>query len=140
MYNSILDPQLTLDNGDYETKIQAWINFNPVKYTELVCERAVIELKKLLSQLPPETKCEYIEGSAYIDSPRYYNYRGDEFRFKIKTENGLFKNNEQAQCYLRSFFLDDWEAEFGAAYGIYEYISSNYGIADFPYDKAVSVT
>ncbi len=131
MYNSILDPAFTLD--DEELSENDWIKFDNKLYSKFVCERAVIELKELLCQLPEELKCEYIEGSAFIDSPEFYNYRTDEFCFKIRCESDM--TDKEMQEYFTEFFLDDWNAEFGSAYEIYEYISGNYGVGDFYYEE-----
>ena len=47
-----------------------------------------------------------------------------------KTTIGM--NETRMQEYLRDFFLADWNAEFGAAYRISAFISSNYCVGDFP--------
>jgi uncharacterized protein YeaO (DUF488 family) len=132
LYQSLLAPDFTLrqDGKDSEKE---WDNFHVQKYTALVLEQAVLELKKILERLPAERRCVYVEGSAHI----YANYAQnilDRLYFKVKTETGIGMNEARIQEYLRDFFLDDWNAEFGAAYRISEYISSNYHVGDFPSD------
>jgi hypothetical protein len=136
MYQHILDPGVTLcdDKTDYE-KV-----FNIKRYREIVKERAVVELKKLLATLPEEWHCEYVEGSAEIHSDYMRNIL-DRLYFKVthsdKSKNGWDISEATLQDYLTSFFRKDWDAEFGASYRIYEYISSNYTEEEF-YDEEVS--
>ena len=86
MYNSLLSPDFTLErmaeNDAQQVEIDAlWNRFDFKKYSDFVCERAVIELKKLLKRLPDSMRVRYVEGSAEIYSPPYYNYGGDELMY-----------------------------------------------------------
>lgn len=89
MYNSLLSPDVTLDEDVQDDAQEAarealWNRFDSRKYSDFVRERAVIELKKLLKRLPSGMRVRYVEGSAEIYSPPYYNYGGDELIFRIK--------------------------------------------------------
>ena len=89
MYNSLLSPDFTLErmaeNDAQQAKIDAlWNRFDFEKYSDFVCERAVIELKKLLKRLPRSMDVRFVEDSAEIYSPPYYNYGGDELIFRIR--------------------------------------------------------
>ena len=130
MYRSLLDPSFTLGR-DGEAGEKTWERFNAQKYNALVCDLAVEELEKLLERLPADKRCVYISGSASI----YANYPHnilDRFHFKVRTEERSDMDEARLQEYLCGFFLDDWNAEFGAAHRISEFISSNYCIGDFP--------
>jgi hypothetical protein len=59
----------------------------------------------------------------------------DRLYFQVRTKSGIGMDEARLQEYLFGFFIGDWEAEFGAAYRIFEYISSNCGIGDFPFDE-----
>ena len=134
MYNSLLSPEFTLD-ADTETeeqeaeREQLWERFDIKKYSAFICERAVIELKALLKQLPSNMRVRYVEGSAEIYSPPYYNYGGDELIFKIRALS--HRSRKGMQRYLDRFFTHEWNAEFGTDYRIYEYIRENMGLEDF---------
>lgn len=131
MYNSILDPGFVLELAydDIEDLDELLFRFDSEKYKKVVLEQAVIELKELLKGFPKELQCKYVEGSAYIYSPPYYNYSTDTLYFKVTAETIMSPN--ELQEYLANFFLEDWEDEFGAAYRIYEYISLNYCLESF---------
>lgn len=133
MYNSLLSPEFTLET-DEDTEMNAererlWQRFNMDKYSALICKRAVIELKELLKQLPSNMRVRYVEGSAEIYSPPWYNYGGDELIFKIRALS--HRSQKGMQRYLDRFFSDEWNAEFGPDYRIYEYIRENMGLEDF---------
>ena len=138
MYNSLLSPDFTLErmaeNDAQQAKIDAlWNRFDFEKYSDFVCERAVIELKKLLKRLPDSMRVRYVEGSAEIYSPPYYNYGGDELIFRIRARS--HRSQKSMQCYLENFFREEWNKEFGSDYAIYEYIRENKGIEDFLLDE-----
>ena len=138
MYNSLLSPDFTLErmaeNDAQQAKIDAlWNRFDFVKYSDFVCERAVIELKKLLKRLPDSMRVRYVEGSAEIYSPPYYNYGGDELIFRIRARS--HRSQKSMQRYLDNFFREEWNKEFGPDYAIYEYIRENKGIEDFLLDE-----
>lgn len=124
-YNTILDPAVTLD-GD-ETSESQWDQFQFAKYMETVKELAVRELKKLLAKLP--TKITYVEGSAWIDSPNFYNYRNDMLCFQAEADVGM--TEKQLQQYIEDKLALEIDQEFDAAYRIYEYISGNYTVESF---------
>lgn len=121
MYQSILDPDVTLDKES--TNENEWKYFSVEEYKKLVILRSIIELKSLLEMLPEEWRCEYVEGSAEIRSNYSHNIL-DRLYFKVVNSSGIAE--EVLQNYLASFLLNDWEDEFGAQYRIYEYIASNY--------------
>lgn len=133
MYNSLLSPEFTLEtDADIEMDAERerlWQRFDVKKYTAFICERAVIELKALLKQLPSNMRVRYVEGSAEIYSPPWYNYGGDELIFKIRALS--HRSRKGMQRYLDRFFTDEWNAEFGPDYRIYEYIRENMGLEDF---------
>ena len=141
MYNSLLSPDFTLErmaeNDAQQAEIDAlWNRFDFKKYSDFVCERAVIELKKLLKRLPSGMRVRYVEGSAEIYSPPYYNYGGDELIFRIKARS--HRSPKSIQRYLSDFFREEWNKEFGPDYAIYEYIRENKGIEDFLLDEEAS--
>ena len=133
MYNSLLSPEFTLEtDADIEMDAERerlWKRFDIKKYTAFICERAVIELKVLLKQLPSNMRVRYVEGSAEIYSPPWYNYGGVELIFKIRALS--HRSRKGMQRYLDRFFMDEWNAEFGPDYRIYEYIRENMGLEDF---------
>lgn len=138
MYNSLLSPDFTLErmaeNDAQQVEIDAlWNRFDFKKYSDFVCERAVIELKKLLKRLPDSMRVRYVEGSAEIYSPPYYNYGGDELIFRIHARS--HRSLKSMQRYLENFFREEWNKEFGSDYAIYEYIRENKGIEDFLLDE-----
>ena len=138
MYNSLLSPDFTLErmaeNDAQQAEIDAlWNRFDFKKYSDFVCERAVIELKKLLKRLPDSMRVRYVEGSAEIYSPPYYNYGGDELIFRIRARS--HRSLKSMQRYLENFFREEWNKEFGSDYAIYEYIRENKGIEDFLLDE-----
>ena len=129
MYNSLLSPEFTLET-DEDTEMNAereqlWQRFDVKKYADLIRDRAVIELK----QLPSNMRVRYVEGSAEIYSPPWYNDGGDELVFKIRALS--HRSQKGMQRYLDRFFSDEWNAEFGPDYRIYEYIRENMGLEDF---------
>ena len=133
MYNSLLSPEFTLEtDADIEMDAERerlWQRVDIKKYSAFICERAVIELKELLKQLPCNMRVRYVEGSAEIYSPPWYNYGGDELIFKIRALS--HRSRKGMQRYLDRFFTDEWNAEFGPDYRIYEYIRENMGLEDF---------
>ena len=138
MYNSLLSPDFTLErmaeNDAQQAKIDAlWKRFDFEKYSDFVCERAVIELKKLLKRLPRSMDVRFVEDSAEIYSPPYYNYGGDELIFRIRARS--HRSQKSMQRYLENFFREEWNKEFGSDYAIYEYIRENKGIEDFLLDE-----
>ena len=141
MYNSLLSPDFTLeedvqDDAQGAAREALWNRFDFKKYSDFVCERAVIELKKLLKRLPSGMRVRYVEGSAEIYSPPYYNYGGDELIFHIKARS--HRSQKSMQRYLSEFFREEWNKEFGPDYAIYEYIRENKGIEDFLLDEEES--
>ena len=110
-----------------------WNRFDFEKYSDFVCERAVIELKKLLKRLPRSMDVRFVEDSAEIYSPPYYNYGGDELIFRIRARS--HRSQKSMQRYLENFFREEWNKEFGSDYAIYEYIRENKGIEDFLLDE-----
>ena len=132
MYQSVLCPDFTLGR-DGEVDEKTWALFDVKKYKALVCERAVLELKKLFEQLPVEKRCAYVERSADIHSAYMHNIL-DRLYFAVRMNN-TDRDEAQMQVFLRDFFLADWNTEFGASYRISEFISSNYGVGDFPLDS-----
>lgn len=131
MYQSLLSPEVALEDAD-RTEVedeQLWNHFDVVCYTACVCKRAVIELKELLARLPPEFHIAYVEGSAHIVSPRYYNHLTDRLYFQITANSDM--TEEEMQRYLTGFFADDWDAEFGSVYRIYDYLRENMTLENF---------
>ena len=140
MYNSLLSPEVTLeedvqDDAQEAAREALWNRFDFKKYSNFVCECAVIELKKLLKRLPSGMRIRYVEGSAEIYSPPYYNYGGDELIFRITACS--HRSQKSMQRYLENFFRKEWSKEFGPDYAIYEYIRENKGIEDFLFDEEV---
>lgn len=138
MYNSLLSPDFTLErmaeNDGQQAEIDAlWNRFDFKKYSDFICERAVIELKKLLKRLPRSMDVRFVEDSAEIYSPPYYNYGGDELIFRIRARS--HRSQKSMQRYLENFFREEWNKEFGSDYAIYEYIRENKGIEDFLLDE-----
>lgn len=131
MYNSLLSPEVALDtpNRCEAENERLWDRFDVSAYIAFVCERAVIELKKLLAQLPAELHAAYVEESARIVSPRYYNHLTDRLYFSITADSEL--NEDEMQRYLTGFFANDWDAEFGPDYQIHTYIQGNMTLEDF---------
>lgn len=133
MYNTLLDPAVSIEYGDddlTEEQVDAlWDSFNLEAYTAKVCELAVVELRKMLARLPSNLRCTYVEGSARIWSPKYYNYFGDTLEFRVNAETEL--SEKEFQAYLDDFFRTDWNAEFGPDYRIYENLRENCTIYDF---------
>ena len=126
MYNSILSPDVTLDNSDNEITDEQWIKFNPSKYKELVLQYAIEELKKLLKQL--SFKCEYVENSASIWSPSEYNWMTDTLEFEVMTEKQL--TDKELKQLIETELHDEIHQEFNATYNIYESITENHGIEE----------
>ena len=131
MYQSFLSPEFTLEREwvTVDEERRAWDHFDLQSYSKVVLERAVIELKKLLSRLPVELCARYIEGSAEIISPPDYSYGGDFLRCRLELNSNM--TQAQMQAYLDAFFSEDWNAEFGPDYSICEYLSDNYSLEDF---------
>lgn len=131
MYHSLLSPDFTLQREwtteDEERRL--WERFDIKTYMRVVLERAVIELKALLSRLPSDLCARYIEGSAEIISPPDYSYGGDFLRCRLELKSNM--THSQMQAYLDAFFSEDWNAEFGPDYSICEYLSDNYSLEDF---------
>ena len=114
MYNSLLSPDFTLErmaeNDAQQVEIDAlWNRFDFKKYSDFVCERAVIELKKLLKRLPRSMDVRFVEDSAEIYSPPYYNYGGDELIFRIRARS--HRSQKSMQRYLENFFREEWNKE-----------------------------
>ncbi len=133
MYNTLLDPAVTLDD-EFDELSEAerdalWDRFDVTAYTANVRKLAVCELRKLLTRLPAPLRCAYVEDSAFIDSPKYYNDRGDELRFQLSADTDM--SEAAFQAYLDDFFREDWSAEFGPDYHIYAYIKENLTIYSF---------
>jgi hypothetical protein len=129
MYQSVLCPSFTLGR-DGTADANEWQRFDAAKYKTLVCELAVEELEKLLERLPADKCCVYIPGTASV----YANYAHnilDRFYFKVRQDDIAGMDEARLQEYLCDFYIKDWEAEFGAAHRISEFISSNYGVGDF---------
>ena len=137
MYHSLLDPDFTIGR-DGEVDDKEWDRFDAAKYTAFVCELAVLELKKLLDKLPADKRCVYVDGSAYIHSNYMHNIL-DRLYFQVRAVGHICITEAQVQAYLSDFFTGDWNAEFGAAYRISEYISSNCGIGDFPLEEETTL-
>ena len=138
MYNTLLSPEVALEEGVQDDAQEAarealWDRFDLNKYKAFICERAVIELKKLLKRLPNGMRVRYVEGSAEIYSPPYYNYGGDELIFRITARS--HRSQKSMQRYLEYFFREEWNKEFGSDYAIYEYIRNNKGLQDFLLDE-----
>jgi len=126
MYESILSPEFVLDNGEKQDD-RSWKGFSFSKYSDKVRERAAIELTELFKQLPPELNIAVL--SARIVSPEFYNYRTDTLYIEIEANSEM--TEEEMQAYLDNYFHADKEAEFGAPYRIYEYISGNCVLSEF---------
>ena len=138
MYNTILMPDFVLEQEykSEEEEQRLWDRFNLTAYVAIIRKRAVIELKKLLENLPKELQCRYVEDSAEIVMPHEYNYGGDFLRFKMTAECEL--SQPQMQTYLSTEFESDWDAEFGSAYRIMEYITENYTLEEFCMESNLS--
>jgi hypothetical protein len=131
MYQSLLAPEVALDNAD-RTEAEderLWDRFDVAAYTACVCERAVVELKMLLTRLPSELHVAYVENSAHIVSPQYYNYLTDRLYFQVTADSDM--TEDEMQRYMTGFFINDWDAEFGPDYQIYAYIQENMTLEDF---------
>ena len=138
MYNTLLSPEVALEEGVLDDAQESareplWNRFDLNKYKAFICERAVVELKKLLKRLPNGMRVRYVEGSAEIYSPPYYNYGGDELIFRITARS--HRSQKSMQRYLENFFREEWNMEFGPDYAIYEYIRNNKGLEDFLMDE-----
>lgn len=125
MYNTILSPEVVFDEATEDD----WKDFDMDLYRKKICELAETELRTLLKDLPEKMKVTYIEGSAEIDSPSYYNYRTDWLIFRMCAKSKMTEN--EMNNYLDEFFAETAKDEFGATYNIYEKLCENYGIEDF---------
>lgn len=141
LYQSIIEPEVALGEcseypkNEFDSYDDAvWDRFDADMYREKVKELAVVELKALLATLPEAWRCEYVEGSAEIHYAYEHNIL-DRLYFKVthsgKSVHGWDISEKTLQDYLTSFFLKDWEAEFGAQYRIYAHLGDNHTIGDF---------
>lgn len=133
MYGTLLDPGVALDNvcedlSDSQAE-ELWNRFDIQVYVAKVCELAVEELKKLLPRLSASLSCSYVEGSASIVSPKYYNYSTDTLWFQLNVETDM--TEKVFQSFLNDFFQADWEDEFGPDYNIFAQLRENYSLYDF---------
>lgn len=132
-YNTILDPAVVLDNFAEdmdEDAIEAeWERFSNESYMTKVLELVEVELKKLIAKLPAKYHIQYVEKSAKIDSPRFYNYRNDELIFKV-TATGEW-TTEKLQGYIEAELATDINDEFNATYRIYEKLCGDHSAGEF---------
>lgn len=132
MYNTLLEPGFALgvDAESFtEEESALWARFDIDAYRRRVLELATPMLKQIIEHWFPCMQARLVPGSASICSPRDYSYGGDELRFVIEAQSDITDTEMQAQ--LDSAVHDDWNAEFGSHYSIYEKLSENYSIYDF---------
>ena len=133
MYNTLLEPGFALgidaENFTDEEESALWARFDIDAYRHKVLELAIPMLKQIIEHSFPCMQARLVPGSASICSPRDYSYGGDELRFVIEAKSDITDTEMQAQ--LDSAVHDDWNAEFGSHYSIYEKLSENYSIYDF---------
>lgn len=127
MYQGFLNPDYAFERDDPSE--EQWDNFSIDKYVELVLELAIKELKKMLATLPERLRCEYVEGGGQIWSPKYYNYQTDTLEFSVVSD--YVGSEQEYQKEIDAFFKTDWDAEFSAAYRIFDIITSDYLIDSF---------
>lgn len=132
-FNTILDPSVALDNFAEdmdEDAIEAeWERFSNELYMVKVLELAVIELKKLIAKLPAKYHIQYVEKSAQIDSPQFYNCGNDVLIFKV-TATGEW-TTEKLQGYIEAELATDINDEFNATYRIYEKLCGDHSAGEF---------
>ena len=128
MYNTILAPEYAIAEDD--TDEAAWEGFDNDQYKNKVLELAVKELKLLLGKVPATRNIAYVEGSAFISSPEFYNERNDQLRFRVTADAGQL-DEEGLQRYIETCLNEELNAEFDAQYHIYQVLKENYSIADF---------
>ncbi len=133
MYQTLLDPAVSLDaesNSLTDEQEQAlWERFNLTAYKEKLLELAMPLLEKQLARLPAEFQVTLIPGSLRIVSPSDYCCETDLLVFDVQA-NALL-TAEEIQPILDCTVSDDWEAEFGSQYRIYEQLAENFTIHDF---------
>lgn len=132
-YNTILDPAVALDNFaedmDEDVIEAEWERFSNELYMDKVLGLAEVELKKLIAKLPAKYHIQYVEQSAKIDSPKFYNYRNDELIFKV-TATGRW-TSEKLQEYIEAKLAVDINDEFNATYHIYEKLCRDHSAGEF---------
>ncbi len=133
MYQTLLEPAVSLDVESEsltdEQEQALWDRFDLTVYKEKLLELAVPLLEKQLARLPAEFRITLIPDSLQIVSPCDYSYGNDLLFFDVRA-NALL-TAEEIQPILDCTASDDWEAEFGSQYRIYEQLSENYTIHDF---------
>ncbi len=133
MYQTLLDPAVSLDVENEsltdEQEHALWERFNLAAYKEKLLEFAIPLLEKQLARLPAEFRLMLITDSLQIVSPCDYSYGNDLLFFDVRV-NALL-TAEEIQPILDCTVSDDWEAEFGSQYRIYEQLAENYTIYDF---------
>lgn len=128
MHESIISPEIVFEDCDDVTLLEC---FSFEKYKKTVLEISERLLKRELKRLPKAMGIDYIDGSARIVSPQYYNYTTDTLWFEIVANNDI--GDKEMQAYFDDFFADEFNGvkEFNCAYEIYEWISMNFFFCDF---------
>lgn len=133
IYQTLLDPDFALHIEDEQLTDEAeyalWRRFDPDAYCTKVLELALPLLEQQLARMPQHLHVQLVSGSASIYSPHDYSISNDELCFSIQARSSL--SEKEMQQLLDDTVRDDWNAEFGSQYRIYEKLSENYSIYDF---------
>lgn len=130
---TLLDPDFALHMDDEnltdEAEYALWRRFDPDAYCAKVLELAIPLLEQQLALMPESLHVQLIAGSASIYSPHDYSISNDELRFSVQACSSM--SDKEMQQLLDDTVKEDWNAEFGSQYRIYEKLSENYSIYDF---------
>ena len=130
---TLLEPDFALRLEDVyltdEAEYALWRRFDPDAYCAKVLELALPLLEQQLAHMPQYLHVQLVPGSASIYSPHDYSISNDELRFSIRAHSSL--SEKEMQKLLDDTVREDWNAEFGSQYRIYEKLSENYSIYDF---------
>lgn len=133
IYQTLLEPDFALHIEDEKLNEEAesalWRRFDPDAYCAKILELAIPLLELQLARMPQHLHVQLVPGSASIYSPHDYSISNDELRFSIQARSSL--SEKEMQQMLDDTVRDDWNAEFGSQYRIYEKLSENYSIYDF---------
>lgn len=133
MDHTMLDPDFALDVESEklsdDEKDALWGRFDLAAYRRKILGLAVPLLKEQLRKLPPELDATLLPESVCVFSPHDYSYGGDELFFTIEARSDLPEKDMQAL--LDRTVQEDWQAEFGSQYRIYERLTENDSIFDF---------
>lgn len=133
IYQTLLNPDFALHIEDEhitdDAEYALWCRFDPDAYCAKVLELALPLLEQQLARMPQHLHVQLVPSSVSIYSPHDYSISNDELRFSIQAHSSL--SEKEMQKLLDDTVRDDWNAEFGSQYRIYEKLSENYSIYDF---------